>query len=314
MLFSNRRLITVWSSLIGSSLLFLLSACGGSGANTDTGNLQIMVVAPAGMAADTLVIHLLDQADQPVTDAKVTVEGNMNHAGMAPVLTDPVTDEADGATDGHYQLPFTFSMLGDWILTVTVDQADGTTVTKDIEVSVTDAGITGDAAVVVPASMDHSTMDHSTMDHSTMAHSTMASGEMNAMMVSNAMARAVPIADGNGAIYFMLTNGTAIDDQLLTAESNVANAAEFHETINDNNVMRMEARPDGFALPAGESLLFEPGGKHVMLVGLHEPLVEGDTFTVTLSFAHAAPLTVEVPVMAIDADMDHNMDTMDMGK
>lgn len=301
MFFPTRGFTTMWS-LIGCSLLFLLSACGGGGTSNETGGLQIMVVAPTGMAADTLVIHLLDQADQPVTDAKVAVEGNMNHAGMAPVFTDSVTDEADGAADGHYQLPFTFTMLGDWILTVTVDQADGTTVTKDIELNVSDAGITGDEAVVDPVAMDHSMMDHSTMDHSTMAV-----GATSSMMVADAMARAVPVADSNGAIYLMLTNGTAVDDQLLTALSNVAKAAEFHETINDNNVMRMEARPEGFALPAGEGLLLEPGGKHIMLVGLHEPLVEGDLFTVTLTFAHAEPLTVEVPVMAIDADMDHDM-------
>ncbi len=313
MLFLDRGFTTV-RVLIGCTLLLLFGACASSDTNNDTGGLQIMVVAPADRNADTLVVHLLDQADQPVTDAQVSVEGNMNHAGMAPVFTDSVTDEADGAADGHYQLPFTFSMLGDWIITVTVDQADGTSVTKDIELSVTDTGITGDAAFV-----DTGTMDHSTMGHSTMDHSTMAAGEMNAMMVADAMARAVPIADGNGAIYLMLTNGTAMDDQLLSVESNVANAAEFHETINDNNVMRIEARSDGFVLPAGEGLLFEPGGKHIMLVGLHEPLVEGDMFTVTLTFAHADPLTVEVPVMAIDADMDHDMNhdmnhDMDMGK
>jgi len=295
MFFSKRSAAMVLA--VGCSLLLLLSACAANQRNHEDGDLQIMLVNPSDMGADRLVVHLLDEAEQSVTDAKVSIEGNMNHAGMAPVFSDAVTDEADGATDGHYQLPFTFTMLGDWILTVTVEKADGTTITKDIELGVTDAGITGDASIIEPATMDHSTMDHSTMDHEAMVE-----GEM---VLSNVMARAVPIADSNGAVYFMLTNGTAMDDQLLSAESNVSTSTEFHETVNDNNVMRMEARPDGFPLPAGESLLLDPGGKHIMLVGLHEPLAEGDSFTITLTFAHAAPITTDVPVMAINASMDH---------
>lgn len=298
MVFPKRPAIARW--LTGCSLLMVLSACGGNTTSNETGNLQIRLMAPAaGIDADTLVINLVDQADQPVTDAQVALEGNMNHAGMAPVFGDPVTDAADGTVDGHYRLPFTFTMLGDWILTVTVKQADGTTVTKDIELNVSESAITGDAAV-----MDHNTMDHSSMDHSGMDNAAMT--DATAMVVAGVMARAVPAADGNGAVYLMLTNGTAIDDQLVGVASDVANAVEFHETINDNNVMRMEPRPEGFPLPAGETLRLEPGGKHIMLIGVKAPLVEGDNFSVTLTFTHAEPLTVTVPVLAIDADMDHS--------
>ena len=49
-------------------------------------------------------------------------------------------------------------------------------------------------------------------------------------------------------------------------------------------------------LPAGETVNLEPGGYHVMLIDLAEPLAEGDTFNVTLDFAEADDLTVEVVV------------------
>ncbi len=61
----------------------------------------------------------------------------MNHAGMTPVLAEPTTDEADGNVDGVYHVPFAFTMRGDWIVTVSVVLADGTTFTQDFDLSVT---------------------------------------------------------------------------------------------------------------------------------------------------------------------------------
>ena len=49
-------------------------------------------------------------------------------------------------------------------------------------------------------------------------------------------------------------------------------------------------------LPAGEAVVFEPGGLHVMLVDLAGPLESGSSFELTLTFAIAAPKTVTVDV------------------
>ena len=76
-----------------------------------------------------------------VTDATVSLEGNMNHAGMAPVLGDGVKDDADGTLDGSYRMPFAFSMAGDWIVTVSIERT-GITETKDINVLVGDSDVT----------------------------------------------------------------------------------------------------------------------------------------------------------------------------
>ena len=106
-------------------------------------SLQItLLAAPDGMQSDYQIVQVVDQAGQPVTDATVSLEGNMNHGGMAPMVGDAVTDEADGTADGHYQAPISLNMLGDWIMTVSVKTKDGATITQDIPVQVSDQGIT----------------------------------------------------------------------------------------------------------------------------------------------------------------------------
>ena len=68
-----------------------------------------------------LLISLSDSAGAPVEGAEVQVEGNMTHAGMAPVFA---TAQDEG--EGKYVIPgFRFTMAGDWILTVRVTLADG---------------------------------------------------------------------------------------------------------------------------------------------------------------------------------------------
>lgn len=102
----------------------------------------------------------------------------------------------------------------------------------------------------------------------------------------------------NGAVYLTLTNQGEGDDVLLKVETDVAQAAELHETqIDAEGVMRM--RPlDRLPLPAGEPVILEPGGKHIMLLDLEGEIAQGDTIQLTLNFEKAGPVTVEVPVEA----------------
>ena len=60
--------------------------------------------------------------------------------------------------------------------------------------------------------------------------------------------------------------------------------------------MMMRELADGLALPGGETVSLEPGGYHVMLLDLVDPLEIGETFDVTLDFADADSLTVTVTV------------------
>ena len=100
----------------------------------------------------------------------------------------------------------------------------------------------------------------------------------------------------NGAAFMTITNATSQDDRVVSAETSVAQRAELHETMELDGVMRMIPQPDGFPLPAGATLELKPGGKHIMLVGLVNPLAPGETYQLTLNFERAGPITIEVPV------------------
>jgi copper(I)-binding protein len=112
----------------------------------------------------------------------------------------------------------------------------------------------------------------------------------------------------NGVIYLIVHNHTAKDDVLLSASSDIAQAVEIHETsMTDDGVMQM-APVSSIPLAAGEEIEFQPGGLHIMLVGLNRDLKTGETITLTLHFEKHADIIVQVPVMDMsDMDGSHDM-------
>ena len=124
-----------------------------------------------------------------------------------------------------------------------------------------------------------------------------------------------PSAVNTGAAYFRLTNKGASDDALIGVASDVAAKVELHSMTMDDNIMRMR-KEDSLALPAGKSVSVEPGGLHIMLIGLKKPLVEGETFPMHLTFEKAGGVDVTVHVqtkapIASDAAMPQGGGQMD---
>jgi periplasmic copper chaperone A len=70
--------------------------------------------------------------------------------------------------------------------------------------------------------------------------------------------------------------------KLVSAASPVAGVVEIHEMAMDGNVMKMRALANGLELPAGKAVELKPGGYHVMLLDLKQPMKPGDTVPVTL--------------------------------
>jgi copper(I)-binding protein len=111
--------------------------------------------------------------------------------------------------------------------------------------------------------------------------------------VANAWAGATPGKAENGAAYVTITSPTA--DRLVSANTPVAKKAELHTMSMQGMVMKM--RPiSGVDIPAGQPVSLKPGGEHIMLMGLSEPLLEGHSFPLTLNFEKAGPRTVTVTV------------------
>ncbi len=97
-----------------------------------------------------------------------------------------------------------------------------------------------------------------------------------------------------GVVYFSITNSGRQPDRLLEASSPVAGRSEFHESRTVQGIMQMRAVAS-IECPPGVTKI-EPGGLHLMLVELKQPLAAGTQFALTLRFRDAGSLTVQVPV------------------
>ena len=126
----------------------------------------------------------------------------------------------------------------------------------------------------------------------------------NHVEATNVWARATPPGAKNGAAYMILTNDTAKADRLL----DVAERVEIHTHLMENNVMRMRRVEGGVDVEPGTPVVFQPGGLHIMLMGLKKQLVPGDSFELVLIYRDAGPVKITAEVLPIGADgskMDH---------
>lgn len=71
---------------------------------------------------------------------------------------------------------------------------------------------------------------------------------------------------------------------------------DMDSEMGDMGAMVMQELTDGLDLKAGETVAFEPGGYHVMLLDIVEPFEVGDEIDVTLEFAKADSVTITVEV------------------
>ena len=111
--------------------------------------------------------------------------------------------------------------------------------------------------------------------------------------IKNAWARATPAKADAGAAY--LTIVSPVPDELVSVSSPVAKKTGLHTMTMEGSVMKM--RPlDKLDVPANQPVTLKPGGMHIMLQGLNEPLQAGRSFPLTLTFEKAGQKQVEVSV------------------
>jgi hypothetical protein len=115
------------------------------------------------------------------------------------------------------------------------------------------------------------------------------------LTVSGAWARSTPPGIAMGAAYLVIDNGSTKSDRLLKLRTSVAAGASVHRTEVLDGVARMR-EVAVLHVAAGERIVFEPGGHHVMLTGLAKPLVDGQVFELELVFEVAGPRKVRVTV------------------
>ena len=127
---------------------------------------------------------------------------------------------------------------------------------------------------------------------------------IGAVAIRDAWARASMAQTGTSAVYMTIEPSGEQGDRLVAVTSPDAARAELHTSIVEDGVAKM--RPlAAIEIAPGEPTVLEPGGPHVMLVGLGKKLVEGDTLPLSLTFEHADTIALQVPIKGMGGSMSH---------
>ena len=109
--------------------------------------------------------------------------------------------------------------------------------------------------------------------------------------------------------YMAISNNGAQPDRLIGVSSSIAKSASLHQSSVDANGVASMAAVTALELPAGDTVLLEPGGYHIMFMGLTGRFSEGDMLPVTLTFENAGAIEMEFMVDPADgAAMEHDHD------
>ena len=110
--------------------LALVQGCRHERASTPNLTVSYEVSPLPARAGDvTITIKLLDGSNEPIAGARIKLEGNMSHAGMAPVLA-----EAKEIGPGRYRTNMNLSMAGDWLVLVHLTLPDGREMDQQFEI------------------------------------------------------------------------------------------------------------------------------------------------------------------------------------
>ena len=145
-----------------------------------------------------------------------------------------------------------------------------------------------------PAAMLTILADAGTEGHSHHAASEAASGDL---LISDAWARAMLPGQATGGAYMTIRNDGEEVDTLLSVTSPVAGTVEIHTMTMEDDIMVMRPLEDGLEIPAGESVMLEPGGLHLMFMQVETPFTEGAEVPVSLEFEKAGTVGLTMPVL-----------------
>lgn len=98
------------------------------------------------------------------------------------------------------------------------------------------------------------------------------------------------------AVFGLIENHGTEDVTIVAASSPVSGMTELHEVVNDGTgAMVMREIDGGFLVPAGGSLALEPGGNHIMFMGLSGDILAGTEVTVVIELSTGETMTIQAP-------------------
>ncbi len=116
------------------------------------------------------------------------------------------------------------------------------------------------------------------------------------IIVKDEWARVTP--SGSGSVYMTIENDGDQDDTLTSAISDEAEMTMIHQTVREENIAKMIHVMGGIDLPKGKIIKLEPGGYHLMLMGIEKNLTLNDRIRITLSFKNNENIEIS-PIIKI---------------
>jgi copper(I)-binding protein len=121
------------------------------------------------------------------------------------------------------------------------------------------------------------------------------------LVISQAWSRATPGGAKTGGGYLTIQNKGTAPDKLIGASTDVAGKVEVHEMAMNDGVMKMRPLENGLTIEPGKTVKLAPGGNHLMMMDLKNPLKQGEKVPVTLQFEKAGKVAITLDVEGVGA-------------
>ena len=121
------------------------------------------------------------------------------------------------------------------------------------------------------------------------------------LVISQAWSRATPGGAKIAGGYLTIENKGTAPDRLISGAGDVAGKVEIHEMAMNNGVMTMRPLDKGLAIEPGKTVKLAPGGFHLMLMDLKNPLKQGDKVPLVLVFEKAGKVNLSLDVQGVGA-------------
>ena len=135
----------------------------------------------------------------------------------------------------------------------------------------------------------------------TAAAGTAGSATVGALALTGGWTRQTPPGAKVGGAYVTITNNGSEADRLTGGSAPYATRVEVHEMGVSDGIMRMRELVDGLMIEPGATVALEPGGPHLMMMGLTDSPKAGTVTSITLTFEKAGDVTLDLPVAPIGA-------------
>lgn len=125
------------------------------------------------------------------------------------------------------------------------------------------------------------------------------------IVLSGASVRLLPPGVPNTAGYLTVNNRGDTERVLIGASAEFVERIELHQHVMENDLMKM-VKQEQIKVAAGESVLFQPGGYHLMMFGVKEPLKENQKLEIQLQFANGEQLRTVAQVKSSITSHHHH--------